>query len=398
MSTSSEKSFIPEPSQGDYWGGYMLDSWLYKVLAIFPFTGFLGIDHLALRSPVTAVFKFLVNVFFWGAWYFYDIIQVMMDTTFVAKYGMSTPWGPRGHAYKLFKDLTENNLEEFPTESPYNGGLSSNILFILYALTTLVGGFTGIPNILAGDFNGGIIKLFSNFLFVPIFFYIIAQIFEFFSAPTIQKEGVGHAWPLYPMFTIFEKYPTTNLLGKDQSKQQLDAFQVKYQEPLKSQKQPLVPETVNGVFAKMYEAFTMIPPVAAFTTVQSAKGAVQATSDIAQSAAKAGQKLMGAIEKKITTNPDAVIDSFLGKATPSVPVPLEIKETVAIDNPMLKQKGGGDISYAFDTILIGGILVLVLGGFATAFLRKLVPPTKSDDEYPRKAYDRDDLPPVPGGA
>jgi len=96
MVAESELKYNPNASQGDFWGGYMLDFNLFRVLAILPFTGLLGIDQLALRSPFTALLKFLVNLFFYGAWYIYDVIQLVVDKTNIAKYGMSTPFGPRG--------------------------------------------------------------------------------------------------------------------------------------------------------------------------------------------------------------------------------------------------------------------------------------------------------------
>ena len=388
MSTDSDKSFIPEPSQGDYWGGYVLDTWFYKLLAIFPLTGLLGIDHLALRSPLTAILKVLVNIFFYGAWYIYDILQVMMDNTFVAKYGMSTPWGPRGHGYKLFKDMTENNLEEFPTESVYSGGFGSNILFVFYAALTLFIGFTGIPLILAGDFHGGILKLFSNFLILPMIFYMIIQVFEFAKSGTVQKEGLPHAWPLHPLLTIFEKYPATGLISEQESKKQLEAHTAKYEPMIKAGKQPLIPELFFATMSKLYEAINNIPVVAAFSTVSAAKGAALATSELAQTASKVGQKLATAVEKRITEDPNAVIDKVLG------PTEKDIK--FEIENPMLKQKGGGEYSYDIDVLLMGGMVVLVLGGIATALLRKILPTTRTDDEYPRKGSERDDLPPIPG--
>ena len=66
MGADSDSKFIPSPSQGDFWGGYMMDFTWYKALAFFPLTGLLGIDQLALRSPFTAFLKLVVNIFFWG--------------------------------------------------------------------------------------------------------------------------------------------------------------------------------------------------------------------------------------------------------------------------------------------------------------------------------------------
>lgn len=389
MSTDSEKSFIPEPSQGDYWGGYMLETWFYKLLSIFPLTGFLGIDHLALRSPFTAMLKFLVNVLFWGAWYFYDIIQMMMDNTFVAKYGLSTPWGPRGHGYKLFKDLTENNTNEFGKPSAYYSGFLGSFLFVLYTWSTAFLSFTGLPSFIAGDYVGGLVKLCTIFLF-PV--YMVTGIYEHFTSGGLEKEGVPRSWPIIspgimPTLLIndpVDHYPAVNLLPKEESEKQLKAYKQEVADWKANGNKPML----QGFLDIGYTWATA--PLIPLQAIGATKGMALAASDVGQSLAKA-------VQKKVASNPDAVIDSFLGKASvPALPVPIEIKENIALDNPLLKQTGGGDIGYGLDTILMGGIIVLVLGGFATALLRKLVPPPQSENEYPRKNYDGDDLPPIPG--
>jgi hypothetical protein len=146
-----------------------------------------------------------------GAWYIYDIIQIVIDNEFVGKYGFSTPYGVSGHGYRLLSGVTDSKVDEFDKASPYNGGLISGLLFMLYCITTFFFGFSGVPNMIAGDFNGGIIKLFSNFLVVPFFFYMFGQILDFFvKTSSVEKEGVGHPWPLFPMLTIFEKYQGGN--------------------------------------------------------------------------------------------------------------------------------------------------------------------------------------------
>jgi hypothetical protein len=164
---------------------------------------------------------------------------------------------------------------------------------------------------------------------------------------------------------------------------------------IKAGKLPLIPELFMSLFGKLYEAANNIPVVAAFNTVSSAKGAALATSDMAQSAAKVGQKLATAMEQRISKDPNAVIDKLLGPGDGAA-------ETFTVDNPMLKQaqKGGGldFIPEGLDTIMLIGMGVLIVGGFAAAALRKFsVPRRQEDNEYPRKAYERDDTPPQPGG-
>ena len=188
-----------------------------------------------------------------------------------------------------------------------------------------------------------------------------------------------------------------NLLPEEQGKKELAAHTTKYAEAIKTGKLPLIPEIVVAIFSKAWEAAGNIPVVAAFTTVSSAKGAVQATSDMAQSAAKVGQKLATAVEQRISKNPNEVIDKLLGPSLPVVPAVPAVPVVPAVPKP---QTGGGSLDIFpkdLDTIMFMGMGVLIAGGFAAALLRKFaVPRRQEDDEYPRKVYERDDSPPNPG--
>mgnify|MGYP000396885918 CR=1 FL=1 len=73
-------------TQGAYWKGTQIPYWLYMALTIFPLTGLLGIDHLLLRSPWTALLKFLTMIPLLGYWYFYDIAQVTGEHDLIEKY------------------------------------------------------------------------------------------------------------------------------------------------------------------------------------------------------------------------------------------------------------------------------------------------------------------------
>jgi hypothetical protein len=286
----------------------------------------------------------------------------------------------------LFKDLTEDNTNEFAKPAVYYTGFLGTLLFLLYSLSSAYLSFTGLPSFLAGDYVGGLVKLCTIFL-LPL--YLVTGIYEFFTAGNVEKAGVPRTWPIISpgiMPTLLindpaDRYPAVNLLPKEESEKQLKQYKEKVADWKSEGNKPML----QGFLDIAYTWATA--PLTPLQAVGATKGMALAASDVGQSLAKA-------IQKKVSSDPDAVIDSVLGKAIPS-PVPIELKETVSLENPM-KQKGGGELSYGLDTIVLGGMAVLILGGFATALLRKFVPSPQSENEYPRKAYERDDLPPVPG--
>ena len=59
-----------------------------KWLSTIPLTGFLGIDHLYLRSPITAIAK-LATFGGFGLWYLWDALQVTTESERVLNYGLT---------------------------------------------------------------------------------------------------------------------------------------------------------------------------------------------------------------------------------------------------------------------------------------------------------------------
>jgi hypothetical protein len=373
MSADSDSTFSPDPSQGDYWNGYMLEFTWYKLLAIFPITGFLGIDQLALRSPLTATLKFLVNVMFWGVWYFYDLIQAFTDETSVAKYGLSTPYGPRGHGYKFFRNVTETNVNELPKASPQNGGIVSSILYLFYAFSCLYFSFTGLPSFFAGDYMGGLMKIVSLALIITFPVYLLTGVFEYFNSGDLELKGAKRTWPFVPGLMAFlmhdpnYTYPAVNLLPKEEADKQLEVYEAVIEQYHKEQDGKKTP------FARAWEALYHLPDP--WLGVGKLAGA---GADAVEAGAKVTSVTANALAKVATENPAALIPGAAALPPPN-------------------QKGGGypPDTFGLDVILSSAMAFLVLGGLGAALLRKITAPTRRDDEYPRKAYDGDDSPPDP---
>jgi hypothetical protein len=71
--------------------GVNIPVWLYRVLAIFPLTGMVAIDHFALGSKQTAFAKSLINIATFGSWYVFDALQSLDGKRIVAN-GLEIPF------------------------------------------------------------------------------------------------------------------------------------------------------------------------------------------------------------------------------------------------------------------------------------------------------------------
>jgi hypothetical protein len=131
------------PKEGE--GGTYLSYNVFVVLSILG--GFFALDHLYLRSPLTFLAKLLVNFFFFGVWWIYDMAQALFNRDVVKIYGLGVPgFGPKGIAAGVL-------ASDVPDKKHYT--------FILYGLAVLAGGAIGLDSFLLGDRRTGFIRLFS---------------------------------------------------------------------------------------------------------------------------------------------------------------------------------------------------------------------------------------------
>jgi hypothetical protein len=128
-----------------------------------PITGFVGLDHLYLRSPGTTALKFIVNIFTFGYWYFYDLFQsISFNEDEVGKYGLSAPFvGPLGIGSGIFSN------EDGAVKGSGDSSTPGSFMFMIYAIAVMIAPF-GIDYFIAGDIPGGIFKLIMTFFFFGI--------------------------------------------------------------------------------------------------------------------------------------------------------------------------------------------------------------------------------------
>jgi hypothetical protein len=202
-------------TQREFWGKPTLSYSIYTALALIPITGFIGLDHMYMRSPGTGLAKMLMNFCTFGMWYFYDIIQAVRDKKDIYDFGVSMPlYGPSGIGAGSFIETegdeeeaeeagnTENRNAEFVENSKGNtelpeeikaqqnqtqgggggrrqkGGANnannanapkedpekaSPISFMLYTFATFMIPF-GVEYALAGDFKGFVAKFALTFV------------------------------------------------------------------------------------------------------------------------------------------------------------------------------------------------------------------------------------------
>jgi hypothetical protein len=114
-------------TQQKFWGGPTLSYTIYAILAVFPVTGFLGLDHMYMRSPGTGLTKCVFNFFSLGMWYFYDVIQAVKDKKDIYQYGVSMPlYGPSGIAAGSFIDPDAEEEEKAENKNGANGAATGS--------------------------------------------------------------------------------------------------------------------------------------------------------------------------------------------------------------------------------------------------------------------------------
>ena len=350
----------PVYTSGKFWGGTVLPYWVLMVVTALPFTGFFGIDHLVFRSPSTAILKFITNIFTLGFWYFYDIVQVFTDKPFIKEYGLSKPGsGPAGLGLDYFSGITKEKDALGPSKV---GGLSI-VFFILYLFTSLVP--FGVSNFVAGDVEGGVAKFLLSFGLWGIFwipFLFVAGFFEVFrnimEPEKIFTEGAVRPPPVSLLLNSTGYSPNImnpSTIESEKGKSTLSLYSTFVQPVLSFFGFPDPKEILDTTKCQV------VPPI-------------QKTVTAAKTAANGVMKVAGTVPQ-IATEATEKLSAFTD--------PAKLKEAAS-----KVQAGGGALTPIHDSLLIGGLLFLILGGLSVAFLRKALR-RKDGDET------RDDRPSQP---
>ena len=362
-------------TRGEYWGGAQVPFWMYMILTVFPFTGFLGIDHLLFRSPTSAVQKALVNFVSLGYWYFYDMIQIFSDKDYVAKYGLARPFfGPTGLAHKYFTGLgapesNKNNANGGNGNAKKNnnannaGGGSSTapspLIFVIYFLTILIP--FGISNFIAGDFIGGAYKLVLS-IFIP--FVILWNIMEWSSLVFDPKYTFEKG--------IYYLFPATWLIAPR-------GYAPNIMEP-KAASEMSAPGGFLATIAKLFGFGSLLDAVGvAKCEVEPAVAAVGQTASAAASFAGTAATIPGKVSGQLAAFTDpAKLKAMSGQTGGSiVPRDMSLIPTGALDSWF---------AIALGTLVVGGFTLS-----AVRHLRNLR--SKKDEPTEPESVERDDTPP-----
>jgi len=303
--------------------------------------GFFGLDHLYLRSPLTALAKFVVNLVGFGVWWLYDIGQALFQRDVVRIFGLSVPGlGPQGLAAGVL-------AQPVPDQK--------HLRFFTYALALVAGGLFGVDSFLLGDHKTGLLQLLAlvSLLFAPLaiahWLYklfrfatdtkgVVNEHAEYFGAPesSLSESLFSHLPFLGALFSPLETLQS--LLGNAV-------------EP--------VTKTVDGV-VKLGE-----------DTVKTVDDSVQ----LARNVVSKGSNIVEQVTKTVDTVAKAASQS--SQVIPGVSLYSSITpEAVAA-------KTGGalpDDLNVLHYVVLGTIATLVLGGFYRIFSSR--PVAEADDSPP----------------
>lgn len=335
--------------------------WIYVALSIF--TGFIGLDHLYLRSNETAIKKIIVNFSTFGFWYFYDIIQLLVESKKVRKEGLSSPldW-IQGIGKGMF--IPKKTKEEEKKGPNFSAPKS----YVLYVILAVAFGIFGADKFYIGNTFQGLAKFMSVFSIIFTIFGIVWVLYDAVMAIFFTKSILEKGISVPPPFSFIFRTP---IPGKplfevqEEKKEEKKPFSIMDYIPLsgiiKSAKE-MAPKVMQEVIQPL------VGPSAC--AVMKHAGAAQqiGTSAIglATSALATAPSLIGEVTSQLSnmTNPQALQRMIAEPAEPAglFTVTPERVQQIAQAAYANRQSGGGYQSSGAGPILAGTLTALVIAG------------------------------------
>jgi TM2 domain-containing membrane protein YozV len=164
--------------------------------------GFFGLDHLYLRSPLTSIAKFIVNVFTFGTWWLYDATQAIFNRDVVKIFGLGVPGlGPKGIA----AGVLANDVPD-----------KKHMAFFVYAMALFMGGIFGLDSFITGNKLMGFIRVMCliTFIFIPValFLWLYKIAMFLFKTNDVIEENSEYFGAPYTGFTVSGAFSFINAL------------------------------------------------------------------------------------------------------------------------------------------------------------------------------------------
>ena len=165
-------NFVHLMSDANIWGGPDRSYFTFVILSIL--LGFIGADHIYLRSFPTAIAKTFINLCTFGFWYIWDLLQIFSDGERIKKEGLNTPFdwikgigrgvfAKPGDTYEASKD------------------------YVLYTFLTYFG-CLGLDKFYLGEYGQGFLKLISCFNIFTFLFGWAWVFYDWFHAVFTMKD------------------------------------------------------------------------------------------------------------------------------------------------------------------------------------------------------------------
>jgi TM2 domain-containing membrane protein YozV len=310
--------------------------------------GFLALDHLYLRSPLTFLAKLIINIMFLGVWWIYDASQAVFNTDVVKVFGLGVPgMGPKG----IGAGVLANDVPD-----------QKHMAFFYYGVALFFGGLFGVDSFLVGDQRSGLIRLVCTI--------------------TLILAPVSIFWWLYNLFYfIFKTKDVT-----DQYSEYFGSPSTSYFSMLGSQ---------FPIIGRFFQAATVLKPVvetvkAGIDTVDTALSTVKQGVELGKTVVEKGASVAGQAISTASETAKAATSAFaLAPAAATLSdglTPPTIQKVI----DQYQQKGGAEelvesgslLSYVF----LGTLGIIAVSGMVLTYLRSKQngPPSK------------DDSPPEPG--